>query len=716
MRSPLRRYKYLLLLLLFVAALLPRALYPVSRPLQWYERSYRFVDAVLQRQWAYTVVSEHPGVTPMWLIGLTQHVYEALRRGGGDRSYSLPDIDRAFLTEVSACVWALATAISLGIPLAWYALKRLFGEPVAWAGAGLIALDPFQIANSKVVHIDGVLSMLMLLSALLLLVHLRRARAPERPGMPLSSYRLLVVSGVLGGLAFLTKSPAYYLVPFLGLSLLITRKRAPIFRAYILPAAVWLASAAVTYVICWPAMWVEPIRTLATVFRGVALHTGRAHPQPLYYMGELVTGDPGIGYYLTSIVVKTTLVTLALFVVGAIGIIRLPGRAERDSALLLASYTVFFVIQMALGAKKAPRYLLPVFPALGTLAGLGLVRLARCAESSRSRLRPPALVLAALATQGALVLSYHPYYVAHANLLVGGNRGARDVLLGTPQGEGLDLVAEYLNGLPGAAHMRVGVQLPAREALQQRFAGQTLDTREPDLDYLVFAEVYVRRGLAQDQWGGQWDEYRYRAPDFVARIRGEPYAWVFAVENGPRTPAEPLNVCVGDHIRLLGYTLVEPGATLPQGKATPGDDLLITLHWKAVSNPKGDYSVFVHLLGPDGSLVDQQDNVPLQGRYPVALWEPEEQIDDPYEVSIPRDAPSGTYRIVAGMYEWRTGRRLPLSVDCERAVPGNQATLTMVTAAPPRMPWWQVPVWLLALSLVVAGVLCTWRQRGLPNE
>lgn len=62
---------------LFLLAFLPRALYPVSRPLQWYFRSAQFFQAILEGDWAGTLFSEHPGVTVMWLSGAALWGWEA---------------------------------------------------------------------------------------------------------------------------------------------------------------------------------------------------------------------------------------------------------------------------------------------------------------------------------------------------------------------------------------------------------------------------------------------------------------------------------------------------------------------------------------------------------------------------------------------------------------------------------------------------------------
>lgn len=697
----------ILLLVLFLAAFVPRAVYPVSRPLQWYDRSFRFIDAVLHGRWADTLVSEHPGVTPMWLIGLAQHGYYAVLRALGQAPpHPLDVAGRAFQVEVAISILPLAAGLALGVLLIWWLLKNLFGERVAWAGAGLAALDPFHIAISKVVHVDALLSVLMILSALALLYHLKRDEGDDQRWSFWSRYRSLLASGALAGLAFLTKSPAYFLVPFLGLSLLMVRgRRARLWRGYVVPVLLWAGAAAVTYVSLWPAMWVQPVQTLATVVGGIFKHTGRAHPQPLYYLGELTTEDPGPGFYGLTLLVKTTVLSLPLCLVGLFSPLTAAWRRQRRWLGLLIAYLVFFFVQMSLGAKKAPRYLLPAFPALDIIAAVGLVTLLRYLASRRPRVSSATFIGAALAVQAALVWPYHPYYITHASLLVGGPAGAQHILMATPEGEGLDLVARFLNRLPEARQLRVGVQLPAREAFRQYFVGQVADTRESDLDYLVFADVYVKRHMAEDQWGEQWEKYRYRRPEYTAYLHGLPYAWLYRVSEGPQPADVALPVCLGEHMRLLGYTLLRNSTPLDGRVVHPGESLQLTLHWAATGTPTEDYSVFVHMLGPGGALVTQQDNPPLRGTYPTYLWQAGDRVEDPYELEVPLQAAAGEYTLVAGVYDWRTGERLAAKAGCTSRLAEDRVELARFGVRPVGLPWWNVLAGLFAAAVAGGGVI-----------
>jgi hypothetical protein len=72
------------------------------------------------------------------------------------------------------------------------------------------------------------------------------------------------------------------------------------------------------------------------------------------------------------------------------------------------------------------------------------------------------------------------------------------------------------------------------------------------------------------------------------------------------------------------------------------------------------YRVFLHLLGPDGSLFAQSDGEPAGWRRPTTGWAPGEVVLDERVLEIPADAPPGEYTLVAGLYDPGTGIRLSL--------------------------------------------------------
>ena len=72
------------------------------------------------------------------------------------------------------------------------------------------------------------------------------------------------------------------------------------------------------------------------------------------------------------------------------------------------------------------------------------------------------------------------------------------------------------------------------------------------------------------------------------------------------------------------------------------------------------YTVFVHLVGPDGRLYGQVDYWPVQGTRLTSSWRPGEVIVDAYAVSFNPDAPPGPYQVHVGMYLLDTLERVPV--------------------------------------------------------
>jgi uncharacterized membrane protein len=116
-------------------------------------------------------------------------------------------------------------------------------------------------------------------------------------------------------------------------------------------------------------------------------------------------------------------------------------------------------------------------------------------------------------------------------------------------------------------------------------------------------------------------------------------------------PPHPLSANLGDQIELHGYDLSGP----------KNNELEVTLYWRARQIMPLDYSVFIHLLGPDGALVAQHDAQPwYEVAMPTSTWQPGENVLDRHPLPLPADLPPGPYRLQVGVYYWETLERLPL--------------------------------------------------------
>ncbi len=644
--------------ILFLLAFLPRAIHPVTFSTVWHFRAIEFIQAVSRRDWAATLLAPHPGVITMWLAGIANRLGNAL----------IPDFNQQLLHKQMAVeLLPLALVISLAIVLAYFLLSRIFDRQIASVASLLLALDPFHIFISQTLHVDALMSVFAMISALWMLVYIGQGRH--------NRWHYMVLSGIFAGLALLSKTPSLFLFPYLLLCLgtwklsellksgpkaesTAIRWRDTLKAAKEISVAVllWVLALVVTYSLLWPSMWVRPLDTLNLTYSETKRYTGSPHPNPILFMGQRTLDDPGPLFYPVNLSLKTTEVTFLFFFVGLSSLLsRKLDRRRRLALLLAVAFVVFFTTQMTLGKKKFARYDLPAFQFIDVVAGVGIVHGVQWLARGRRWLFNWGLFLI-IAAQFAISIPRHPYYGTHYNRIFGSPKAIleKGIVAGQEQGEGLDKAAAYLNELPMSPLLVVGAQMD--ELFLQYFQGKTVPMTDDKVDYLVFARNWVVRGMKEWNWKSLWEAYRLRQPKLVVTFDGVPYVWVYKV--GPvideTTIAHPIQANVGQDFRLLGYDLRPT-------QAQPGDTIHLTLYWEAVHKPTGDYTVFTHLLDPMGQIHSQKDNQPQGGMYPTYLWDEGERVQDEYELTIAPDAPPGVYQIAVGMYYLPTLERLPVT-------------------------------------------------------
>jgi hypothetical protein len=653
------------LAVVFLLALLPRLVYPVSRHMLWYDRSVLFWDALGSGDLEGTYQQYHPGVTTMWIAGLGIRLSMLSHGWSSEDLLNLPPLVAGPQGPPAALgVAALSLVIAGCIALVYVLLARTTNWLVAFGAGCLLALDPFYITHSKMLHVDALLATFMLVSALFLIVYLREEKKS-----------FLALSGVFAGLAFLTKSSALFLIPYtaliMTLDFLAARQhvaedslKAPTWARQLwhvaLGLTLWGLVAASVFFVLWPAMWSQPVEMLSRIVSNASLHANMAHPNPNFFAGRILD-DPGPLYYIASLAWKSTLITLPAVLIALFFLI---WRRQRVKDSRLAWYLLIFagcfVLQMTLGSKKWARYILPAFVALDVVAVWGLVQLANAIgrrDWSRQRTWvPTAIVVVALIAQAMTALRLHPYYGTHHNLLLGGSRVAQHVLHLGDQGEGYDLAARFLNSVPGAESVTAGV-MDKTEMFEDNYLGHAGEIDDPDADYRIFFINTIQRERDDERWGDLWESCQQADPIWEAAFDGVPYIWIcraypraaeaFAIDH-------PMDVQLGDQIRLLGYGLSSK-------EVTAGETLTVTLFWQSDGPLAGDYHVFTHLQSADASMVSQHDSVPVNGERPTWSWQDMEVLRDEHPLVIGQDLPGGTYTLSVGMYDYPSGVRLPVT-------------------------------------------------------
>lgn len=133
--------------------------------------------------------------------------------------------------------------------------------------------------------------------------------------------------------------------------------------------------------------------------------------------------------------------------------------------------------------------------------------------------------------------------------------------------------------------------------------------------------------------------------------RGDPTAWT-----GPT----PRLTRFGDELELLDSRV---------RRLSPGQAVEVTFYWRAQRRPSKQYTVFVHVLGPDGKLLGQGDSWPIDNLYPTDLWQPGRIVPDTHTVDLRGPIPPTGARIEVGLYDLKTGARLPITA---RGLPGSR--------------------------------------------
>jgi dolichyl-phosphate-mannose-protein mannosyltransferase len=683
-----------------LAALLPRALdlgvfLTGDEANFWLRRSDIFLGAIRSGNWAATAISTHPGVTTMWLGSAGLLLQDALLGSGIVR-------DGSFATFLALTRLPTALVHSAGIVVGYGLLRKLLRPGPAFLAALLWAADPFIIGYSRVLHVDGLAGTFATLSLLAACLYWHHD----------PSWRWLILSGVTGGLAILSKSPALALLPIVGLLALaaawrplttdqrpptntshVTRHASRVTRyASFVALLAWGAVVALTIFALWPALWVGPLRAYAQVQLGIEAEGAEPHMLGNFFQGR-ADDAPGPLFYPVALALRLTPWALLGLLALPLALRRAQPSTRRDLAAL-ASFVVFFILALSVFPKKFNRYLIPAFPAVDILAAIGLVALIAFCIDQTSRLMglriavPPddglatahhrtgrgetakysafSILHSACFTVVALAAMinaawYHPYGIVYFNQALGGAAmGTRTFLAGW--GEGFEQVAAWLNGQPDITGVvtvsPMGSSLQPYMRKGAHVSGPAEDSLPRKSGYVV---VYIRQ-VQDGQTVPPFDQfYGKRVPLHVVTLHGVGYAWIY---QAPPEVAKLRPAAFGSAIHLRGFD--------PAGLPQRGQPLVLRLVWEPRAAPAADYMLFAHLLAPDGGRVAQVD-LPL----PSSSWTPGRYQATELPIAVPADAPPGVYRLAIGLYEPPGGRRLPLTaVDAlDPAVDGPEALI-----------------------------------------
>jgi hypothetical protein len=556
------------LVLLLLAVILPSWLIENDRVInvdepRWIIRGANFYYAVTHGEFEKTIFEYHPGVTNMWIVGAAMHIYFPEYRGFGQGYFDpLKQKFEEFMREhgkealdvarVSRYIHAGVLAV---LAVTAFLLLRLLVDPkAAFLSVTLAVLSPFYLGHSRLMNLEGMLSLFGLVSFLSLQVYLSKDR----------KLLYLVVSGVAFGLAQLTKSSSIVLIGMVGLMLFfgLFKRDGETLAAKIWRAAktfvIWLLAAGITYFVLWPGMWVAPGKMLTEVygnafsyaFQGARLDvTEELEPEAF----ELAAGGSGALHFLKLWAESSTLLTWF----GLIFILLLLLGSKNNSFLQLRSTLLYlivlgglFILMFGLAqGRDSQHYILTSYVAFDLMAGVGWFYLYDGLKSKWVWLNRTYLtglfVGILIGIQIALGLPYAPYYFTYKQPFA-----AAPATYG--YGEGYSEAADYLAQKPNAKELRVYVYsgmgtfsffFPGETVVLKRihlieddFATITEELRKAD--YLVLYPITRAKHPETEKILGELEGVVM--PEKVIIINGLEYIQIYRVGDIPESVYEAL--------------------------------------------------------------------------------------------------------------------------------------------------------------------------------
>jgi hypothetical protein len=642
--SDVLRSSVLLVVVVLALALVPRvldlAVFVGPDEFYWVSGSANFARALADGDLANTYHAGQPGVTLMWIetAGIwVRHAASLL--GAGDWNATADAAQTMAVLAVYRTVAAIANAV-LVVTMALL-VRDVFDYRVAWLSGLFLALDPFLLTESRVVRTEGLMAGITSVALLSLLIYWRQ------PGVS-----TVVVSGVLTGLALLSKITAMALLP-VGVVLigfvastgrLAGRGR---WRSTALTLALWAGVVVVTMVVLWPALWVGPADVAGKMLDFTSLRAVEGDDRTKSFLFGISYEDPGWLFYPVVLLYRTSPVMwvgLAALLVG----ICLGRLAHRDRVAVgaILAYLSVYLLLISISKIKYDRYIVPMLPALLILSAYGLAgswAWFTARVPSVTRLAAPALAALALLLI-ALVLPHHPYYYSYYNPLLGGIQAAVEAVpVGTGY-EGTEVAASYLNGLPAAGQIQLATAVSGK--VRPIFTGRTIamDNQSGRWFLADYTFIYISQ-LQRSKHDEQIIAYLQHKPLVHSfQVAGLDYGWIY---RGPGAQY------YGGDTKLEGRATLH-AFDLSAMAVSAGQSLTATVYFRNEGQRAGD-RFYVRLVDPDGYVWADGAVRPRLG-FELAFGLREAIVEGEATLNLPVGTPPGVYVLKMG-YEDEASRR-----------------------------------------------------------
>ena len=592
---------------------------------RWMKGAGQFLLALQAGDFRQTYWHFHPGITITWGEAIILWLQSVGAGSGSLETFVQFQMDHLNLS-VGAMRMSGVLLTSLALPFLYVFAAQLIGKWPAIIGVGLIAVDPFWVAHSRIINGDALAGILMLCA------YVTFALLLVKPELKFAFF-----SGLFAGLSFLTKLPSQILIPCILVLVIFGFFGYRRWQFWLKALVLCGATSVLVFVALWPAMWVAPIDTLTMMVEdtfSVGDIGGKDTVE--FFMGR-IRPDQSPLFYPVALAFRLTPINSLGFLFGLALLLASKRWQERRSVLLLLLFMGMVLILANVSPKKADRYALSVILALDLVAGSGWIWLVGKVPA-RYPARNISVASAILLISGQLifVLISYPYVLSYYNPLLGGYAGAaRSVPVG--RGEGLEEAAAWINRQQDASQSRVSPYY--RNVTNPYLEGRSLgfsESGESQLlaDYVIFYITQTQRNLP---YPGLVEYFQRRQPVHTISQSGTPYVWVYKQD-------QPIKELTGDTGIIGRATLV--GYHLDQEIPNAGSATEVTLYMLTEDQGLPDNEDFtVSLLDNDGAAhgrwVGNVDN----------QWSPNGVVEWRGILTLPPGIEPGAYRLKVALID-----------------------------------------------------------------
>ena len=319
----------------------------------WHYRCQQFANGLKYWQLEKTYPHYHPGVTLCYLMAVPTEAYKKIT----GQVYNIDTFVNFNILNSYSVVLFNSLLIAI--------LAFIIGGKRGLIFSLLLNLEPFFYGNSRIIHLDTLVTLLIFLAFLLLNKFFDEKKL-----------HFLYLSSFIFSLAFLTKSVSiiFIVLSLFSILLFIKETRLKFFSQFLVSSILFI-------IVLFPAMWVAPLDTFTRIFKEadrVGVRTG--HSQ--FFLGEYYDeeSNPGFWFYpLVSLIKFSPIFNISLILIffsilisfeihlriHKLNIRKFIDYIDRNREMfLLLLFYGFYTVLIFYSSKKVDRYMLVLVPAV----------------------------------------------------------------------------------------------------------------------------------------------------------------------------------------------------------------------------------------------------------------------------------------------------------------------------------------------------------------